>query len=203
MRSDTAANAELVREIVRVALGDALEILLAITVMESQNAGGVNDRLSDAGAAQAGIVVRNALITHLVTRITRAYSDSRAGDLHLRRAFEILRDNPQIRAVFQQNASDDALREAEAYFQKCRGDHRLPRIEHFRDKIVVHLGQLKDIPAPLYKELFAFAHATIEAIEKLAFAIGVANVRVNDNIDAEPAAEAFWKPWKLANADRP
>jgi hypothetical protein len=191
-------SAELVRKIVREALDDdAREILVTIRVMECQNTGGVNERLSATGAAHAGMVVRNALISHLIIRIARIYSDARVGDLHLRRAFAILRDK-QIRAEFEVDAtSKTALCEAEGYFQERLKDDRRERIKHFRDKIVAHRGKLKDIPMPEFEELFAFACATIEAIEKLAFAIKIARVRVKDKFDdAESVAEAFWHPWK-------
>jgi hypothetical protein len=190
-------NAELVREIVRDALDDAMEILVIISLMECQNTGGVNDRLSHKGAAPAGIVLRNALKTHLVTTITRAYSESRVGDLHFRRAFEILRDSHEIRAEFQVEGSNEGLHDAESYFLKCCGDHRLKLIKQFRHKIVAHRGKLEDISKPKYEELFAFAYATIEAIEKLALAIRITRERVKDNSDAGLTAEAFWHPWKI------
>ena len=41
-----------VRKIGGLALTDAFEILLLIAVMETQNSGKINERISDAGAAQ-------------------------------------------------------------------------------------------------------------------------------------------------------
>jgi hypothetical protein len=185
----------LVRQIGEDALVDAMEILVTIELMEAQNIGGVNDRLSDEGAAQGGIVVRNALLSHLVVTVTRAFSLPRANDRHLRRAFEILERNSETRTAFQDNGN--ALIEAEQFFKNCCEDPRLERIKHMRDKSVAHRGlQRQDIPKPQYGELFAFANNTIDAIEKFAFAIGIANITVRDNIDAKPAAEAFWRPWK-------
>jgi hypothetical protein len=59
--------------------------------METQNKGGVNQKLSDAGAAQAGIVIRDAILCRLATMIMREFAPSRDGDLHIGRAIELRR----------------------------------------------------------------------------------------------------------------
>jgi hypothetical protein len=83
----------------------------------------------------------------------------------------------------------------EAHWNKCRGDHRLQRITHFRDKYTAHLGEPKDIPEPEYGELFEFGLATVEVIDLLALATRVAVKSVKDDSDALQSAEAFWGPW--------
>ena len=195
-RLETHSDEETVREILRLALTDASEILVIIALLETQNSDDINHRVSEAGAAQAGIVIRNSLIGRLVTLVTRAYAESRPGDLHLQRAFDLLKDNPSIRLRLEANGSSVTLSAAEKHWQECRGNHRREQISHFRDKLTVHLGQPRSIPMPVYSDLFGFANATIDGIEKLAFAIGLANVKIRDNIDAWPAAHAFWQPWK-------
>jgi hypothetical protein len=58
-------DVETVRQIVSLALGDGMELVALTTLLETGNKNGISDSLSDAGAAQAGIVVRNALFTRL------------------------------------------------------------------------------------------------------------------------------------------
>jgi hypothetical protein len=53
-------DVETVRRTVNLALGDAMEIVALMAILETSNEGGVNDSLSNAGAGQAGIVVRNS-----------------------------------------------------------------------------------------------------------------------------------------------
>jgi hypothetical protein len=192
---NVAEGSDLVRQIGEDALVDAMEIFVTIELMEAQNTGGVNERLSDEGAGQGGIVIRNALLSHLIVTVTRAFSFPRANDRHLRRAFEILQHNSEIRTAFKDKENE--LIEAERFFKSCCEDPRLERIKHMRDKSVAHRGlQRQDIPKPQYGDLFAFANNTIDAIDKFAFAIGVADIAVRDNIDAKPTAESFWRPWK-------
>jgi hypothetical protein len=125
-------NAELVREIVREALKDAREILVLINLLECQNTGDVNARLNGRGAAEAGLVLRNALQAYLAVLIQRTFSTShRDDDLHLRRAVKILQKS-EIRVQFE--SPNDELRDAESCFQKLSKDPRLTRIEQFRHK---------------------------------------------------------------------
>src|SRR5205823_378842 len=98
-------------------------------LVECQNTRGVNDRLSDSGAAEAGLVIRNALWAYLVTIIQRTFSMShRDDDWHLRRAVEILQNQPEIK--------NDELRDAESCFQRLSEDPRRERIEKFRHKVI-------------------------------------------------------------------
>lgn len=192
---DMGNDAETVREIAGLGYGgDALEILVLIEIMETQNSGDINANLSDAGAAQAGIVVRNSLLTSLLIIVARAYANARPGDKHLQRAFDLLKDQ-KVRDEFYGRARGASLADAEAHWLKCKSDHRLGALVHFRDKFTAHIGTPKNIPLPKFKDVFAVAHDTVVAMEKLARATGIANVPVYDQIDAKPTAEAFWRPW--------
>jgi hypothetical protein len=131
---------ETVRKIAELALGDAIEITLLIALIEGQNAGGVNKQLNDAGAGSSAMVLRNALISRLVILIARAYAVSKHGDLHLRVAACLLKDNV-TRQIFGSGNGAEKLAAFDAHWAKCRGDHRLPAIKDFRDKYTAHLGR--------------------------------------------------------------
>ncbi len=187
-------HVETVRQIVNLALGDGMEIVALMAVLQRQNEKGVNAKISDAGAAQAGIIVRNSLFTRLVLLVTREFAPSRDGDLHLGRAFELLEGDTL--AIFQGVGSPTDIGAAIDQFRKLRGDQRLTSLIHFRDKKTAHLGASRsDIPSPIYRDLFALADATADLIDRLAKGTAMANVKIRDNIDAKPAAEEFWKPW--------
>jgi hypothetical protein len=116
-------DVEAVRQIITLARGDGMEIVALMTLLETGNKNGISDSLSDAGAALAGIVVRNALFTRLITLITREYAKSREGDMHLGRAFELLEGDTL--AIFQGVGSPDDLSAAIEDWKKLRGDQRL------------------------------------------------------------------------------
>jgi hypothetical protein len=172
-------SAEKIRKITQLVLNDALQILMLIALLRKQNTGGINARLSKAGAANANVAARNAMIANLVLLISRAYAEPRAGDLHLRVAAELLKGDNTAREIF-----DSANR------PKKVGD-----FEACWAKYTAHLGEPRDLPEPEYKELFEFGNVTVEAIELLALATGVAAKSIRDNNDAEASAEAFWSIW--------
>ena len=60
--------AETVREIAEEAMRDAIEITLLIGLLKVQNAGGVNDKLANAGASEAAKALRNALVAREPTQ---------------------------------------------------------------------------------------------------------------------------------------
>jgi hypothetical protein len=91
--------------------------------------------------------------------------------------------------------SQNAKEKAKAHFKKCKGDNRLNKIRHFRDKFTAHIGEPMEIPLPKYKDLFSFAKETVTCIDLIAVATGTALVKIADNIDAKKEAVAFWKPW--------
>jgi hypothetical protein len=180
--------------IVEAALRDGIEMVTLIAVMETQNKDGVTGRLSDAGAAQAGIVIRNAILCRLATMVMREFARSRDGDLHIGRAIELLKGNTL--AHFRRVGSADKLEVAIAQWKKLRGDHRHERLKEFRDKEAAHIGMYDPkVPKPLWGELLEFCEATIDLIDLLAAGTGMANVKVRDNVDAQLTASAFWKPW--------
>jgi len=100
---------------------------------------------------------------------------------------------PAVREIFNKNPA--ALAEAETHFKRCKGDHRLQKIRHFRDKFTAHIGEPEEIPLPPYKELFSFARETVGCIDQVAGATGMADKKMADNIDAKEQAVSFWAPW--------
>jgi AbiU2 len=187
-------DVETVRQIVNLALGDGIEIVILMSLLQSGNENGVNANLSNAGAGQAGIVVRNALFTRLILMITRAFAKSRDGDMHLGRAFELLEGDTL--AIFQGVGSRDDLRAATDEWKKLRDDQRLNSLIHFRDKQTAHLGVSDpNIPAAINKDLFALGEATVDLVDRLAKGTGTAIVKIRSNVDAKPTVDAFWKPW--------
>jgi hypothetical protein len=188
-------SAEKIRKVANLALDDALQIMTLVELLRRQSTDGVNARLSKAGAGRAATAVRNAMIGYLVLLISRAYADPKPGDLHLRVAADLLKSDKTAREIFDSSNTSKKVADFEAHWTKCRGDHRLQRITHFRDKYTAHLGEPKDIPEPEYAELFGFGDATIQAMELLALVTRVAVKSINENSDALQWAEAFWKPW--------
>ena len=194
-------DVETVRRTVNLALGDAMEIVALMTILETGNEGGVNDSLSNAGAGQAGIVVRNSLFARLILLVTREFARSREGDLHLSRALELLRGDTL--AIFQGVGSSEDLSAAIDQWERLRVDQRLNSLNHFRDKQTAHLGASDpNIPPAINKDLFALGNAVVDLVDRLAKGIGMANVKVRDNIDAKSTAEAFWLPWKKQQTAR-
>jgi hypothetical protein len=191
------SSAETVRMIAEQALGDAVEITELIALLKGQNAGAVNKKLKEAGAARAGVVVRNALIARLVILVARAYANPKDGDMHLRVGATLLQNNTTRQIVAGGNGTEE-LAAFDAHWDKCRGDHRLPSIKQFRDKYTAHLGEPKDIQETTYRDLFAFGADTAKAMELLALATGVAVTPLDTDPDLVRSPEAFWAPWKQA-----
>jgi hypothetical protein len=173
-------------------LAEATEIVALIELLQVQNSTGINKNISVKGAGGAGVVVRNALIARIVLLISRAYPKAREGDRHFQRAVEMLK-SAELRKHY--SAREANLAAAEKNWEKCRGDQRTNEVHHFRDKYTAHLGEPKDIPLPSFKDLFAVANATVDAIEMFAFAVGIQGPPVRENIEANKLAKAFWGPW--------
>jgi hypothetical protein len=187
-------DVEIVRRIINLALGGGMEIVVLIALLETGNKNGISDSLSDAGAAQAGIVARNALLNRLITLITREYAKSRDGDMHLGRAFELLEGGTL--AIFRGVGSPHDLNAAIEEWKKLRGDQRLNSLIHFRDKQTAHLGASNpNIPAAINKVLFALGNATVDLIDRLAKGTRMADIKIRDNIDAQDSVDAYWRPW--------
>jgi hypothetical protein len=186
------SDADVVREIVNQSLAHGMEILSLVELLEAQNTGGVNKNLAEADLGNSLIVVRNAMMARLVLLVAREFSKPLETDKNLHRAVNLLR-TPMVREIFSKNP--EALAEAVDYFKKCKGDHRLQKIRHFRDKFTAHTGEPEEIPLPAYKELFSFARETVRCIDQIASATGLADKKIEDNIDAKKEAVAFWAPW--------
>jgi hypothetical protein len=174
---------------------DGIELLHLIEVMQAQNTGDVNKKLSAAGAAGAAMVVRNGLLSRIVLFLAGAYSDSRPGDLHLGRAFDLLK-NASVREELGHRGSTVLLDDAGKLWARCKGDHRLPVIRHFRDKYTAHLSTPNESP-PAYSDLFGFAQATMVVIDTLARGTGARHEPLSDwQGEAAHTAAQFWSAWK-------
>ena len=185
----------LVRRISTLSFDDAVETRCLIEVMQTQNTLGINDRISDAGAAGAGVSVRNALITRLVMLVSREYSPPRTGDLHLAQAFHLLRD-ADTRAEALRDGEARFIAEAEARWALCLGDHRHPALRAFRDKHTAHRGDAEGRTPPAYNDLFGLAIATSEVAESLMKGVKLDRWSLAEAVDTYRAsARAFWSPW--------
>jgi hypothetical protein len=123
-----------VYEISVKAFEDGIELLHLIEVMQAQNNDAINEKLSAAGAAGAAMVVRNGLLSRIILFLAGAYAaPTRPGDLHLRRAFDLLQQ-PAVRDELGLRGSPTLLDDATRLWARCKGDHRLLPIKHFRDK---------------------------------------------------------------------
>ncbi len=195
------AGQTIVYEISDVGFTDGIEIKQLIQLLEIQNNEGVNESLNLNEAGSAGLILRNALISRLVLLISRVYAPSRDGDMHVGRAFDLLKDKA-VRAEIEMRGPTGSLRDAFETWHKLRGDHRLPKIKQFRDKYTAHLGKPKpEIPLPEFRELFSFAADTTKLLDQLARATGAREEGL-DSWDDQllKSAKVFWKPW--INPDR-
>lgn len=186
--------AELLRKIAKLALSDAVEIITLIALLQTQNKSGINDRLNKAGAGRAAATVKNALITRLVMLIARAYSEPKQGDQHLAVASQLLKDRV-TREIFETGSGAEKVAAFDAHWTKCRGDHRLPLIQHFRDKYTAHLGEPEEIAGSTYEQLIAYGSETAKAMELLALLARVADKPIDSEPDLIASAEVFWRPW--------
>ena len=161
--------AENVRKIAEQALNDAIEITLLVSLLREYQK--VKKQAETGAARQAARVNENALLARLILLTARAYSrNTRHGDLHVQRAACLLKDNT-TRQIIGIGDGAENLKGFEAHWLKCRGDHRRPKIEAFRDKFTAHLGEPKNLDEATYKEVFEFGLATAEAMQMLAIAV--------------------------------
>ena len=188
---------ELFNEVAHLGFLDALEIIALIEVMERQNQGRVAGKLSDEGAAAAGIVIRNALITRIAILVARPFAPLRKGDLHLRRAFDELLKISAIRDHIRSIGAESDLLEAERLWSDAQADPEREKIKHFRDKYTAHLGEpTPGIANPEYNNFFAFARKTTRVMEKLAHASRGTKETLDEHYDDFiKSAQIFWKPW--------
>jgi hypothetical protein len=189
-----------VYEISDVGFTDGIEIKQLIHLLEIQNNEGVNDALNAVEAGSAGAILRNALLSRLVLLVSRVYGTVRENDLHVARAFELLKD-PAVKLEMAGRGPPGSLKQAVETWQRLRADHRLPKIKQFRDKYTAHLGEPNPaIPLPEFAELFSFADDTTELLDQLARATGARGFeRLSAwNNQLKEAAQKFWRPWITA-----
>jgi hypothetical protein len=197
MTPDEQRNAQEAFEISDKAFLDALELLQLIAVMQGQNEDPINAKLSDAGAARAAMVVRNAVLSRIILFLAGAYAAPRPGDLHLRRAFDLLKQ-PSVRKELELRGSPTILDDAEKLWARCKSDHRLPVIKHYRDKFTAHLSTPRDdVALPKYDDVFSFAHETMKAVDTLARGTGARTESLYDwQEESARSAARFWSPWR-------
>jgi hypothetical protein len=185
-------SADTVKKIAASAFADAIEMLAIIEVLEAGNIK-ATPALNAAGAGRAAGHIQRALFTRLHFLVARAYSKSRDGDLHARRAFDLLKSHGVAKEM--KNPGDFAA--AKQFWVRCCGDHRLQRFLHFRDKFLAHLGEPEPAQGiPTYGEVFAIARQTATALEKLAHVTGVVSLSLDTQIPShKESAEKFWAPW--------
>ncbi len=185
-------SAETVRKISASAFTDAVEMLALIEVLEAGNVK-ATEAINEAGAGRAAEHVKRALFTRLHFLVARAYSKSRDGDLHARRAFDLLK----APIVVKDMNNPAELPEVRKLWVKCCGDHRLERFLHFRDKFLAHLGEPEPgVGIPTYGEVFTIARQTATALEMLANVTGVVTLSLDSQLPAhKESAEKFWAPW--------
>jgi hypothetical protein len=190
------SDVETVRQIVHLALSDGMEIAVLMALLRSQNEGDAFAKLKAANAGEAGVFVRNSLFAWLIVKIAREFAgNTRDGDLHLGRAFELLTGDTF--AILRDVGSADDIDAAINQFSKLRGDQRLKSLIEFRNKKTAHLGTSNDnIPSALYGDVFALGEATIDVVDSLAKGIGVAKHKIREEVAARLMADKFWKPWK-------
>jgi hypothetical protein len=173
-----------------------MEILQLIELMERQNSGRINGNLSASGAARAGMMIRNSMITRLVILVVGAFSPTRPGDQHLRKGFEEMA-HATVRSQLSMDAQ--AFADAERLWQALQVDPRLTTIKHFRDKYTAHSAAPKTgIGLPQYGEMFDFAREVATVMEKFAIGIGVTTETLSDTEDWRiESSQKFWEPWEF------
>jgi len=201
MTRSSSHHADTVRKVAGQALSDAVEITILTELIKKQNSDGINDELNKAEAGRAAGVLRNALIARLVTIVARAYAPAKQGDLHVRVAKDLLKDNVTRQIFTSIDGGKERVSDFEIRWNNCNGDHRRPRVNEFRDKYTAHLGEPTKIEPPTYKELLEFAAATAELMESLAFVTLAAVNPVKGDPDVTECADKFWQPWKAATSE--
>jgi hypothetical protein len=175
---------------------DGIEIRQIIELLNVQNNGSINDAISKTDATTAATILRNSLITRLVLLVSRIYAPVREHDLHVGRAFELLKE-AAVKAEIETRGPHGSLKEAVNAWRKLKADPRLPKVKQFRDKYTAHLGKPNSqIPLPEFQELFSFARETTVLLDHLARATGARTERLDTwDFQLRESAEAFWAPW--------
>jgi hypothetical protein len=148
--------------------------------LEAENTPAAVTAVNAAGTDAVAKCVYRALWSRLLVVVTRAYADARPGDRHAQYAFDLLKD-PAVRAEIEKMGNPTALADAISLWAKCRGDHRRPAIDPFRDKQIAHWGSLRNAP-PIINDIFALSRATAAALERLAQGTGVVTLSLDSQM---------------------
>lgn len=192
----TASRAATVSGIAQEAHQTGMEILQLVELVEKQNTGRINGNLSDSGAAQAAITVRNSLITRLVILVAGAFAPTRSGDRHLRVGFEEMAD-PSVRS--QLRMDQQAFAKAEELWTKLQSDSRFATVKHFRDKYTAHSADPKPgMRLPQYGEMFDFSKEVAITMEQFAIGVGLTTEKLSETADWRlESTQKFWEPWEF------
>ena len=182
---------ELVRKIAADAFGDAIDILSIIETLQAGNTPAAIAAVNTAGTDAVAECVYRALWSRLIVVVSRAYADTRPGDLHAQYAFDLLKE-PDVRTEVERTGNAKALARAIEHWTKCRGDNRLSSLRAFRDKQIAHWGQM-ETPGPVINDIFAMSRATATAIELLAQGTGVVSLTLDSQLVGYGIkADRFW-----------
>jgi len=183
-------------EIANKAYETGNELLHLIEVLERYNKD-IQPKIEITDAKYAGAVVYNGLLSRIVLIVAGAYSPARDGDLHLRRAFELLKQ-PEVRDELGRRGSSEMLEKAIALWERYQTDPRREPIMHFRHKFTAHLAKPKgDIAGLNYETIFSFARDTVTIMDALGRGAGPRREPLRAWEEAaKNAAERFWSPWK-------
>ena len=190
-------SAEVVEKIAAQAMTDAIEIRALIETVEAGNNKEITAAINKAKAGRAADHVQRSLFTRMHLIVARHYFPPRDGDLHAKRAFELLKDGTIRDEVADIPELQKELKIAEKLWEKCNKSELLEPFMHFRNKQLAHWAELDhEVPIPLYKEVFDFSRMTAAMLAQLMRATGIAMVSLESQIPAYTESAAnFWKPW--------
>ena len=185
-------TAKTVCDIASQAFADAIDICQLIETLEALNSTEAIERINAAGTAAVAECIYRSLWSRLVLIVTRPYVNSRPGDLHAQRAFDLLKEE-SVRSEIENVGDRGLLDGAITLWAKCRGDHRLQSISDFRDKQIAHWGQPKNQP-PIVNDIFDVSRTTANALTRLANGTGVVTLSLDSQLKGfREKANQFWQ----------
>jgi hypothetical protein len=102
-------EAQIVREISATMFTDAVEIMAILDILHLGNEKARKEAHNKAGAGRAAGHIERSLFTRLHFLVARGYADkTRPGDLHARRAFDILK-KPEVRKLVVERGTEEAM----------------------------------------------------------------------------------------------
>jgi hypothetical protein len=190
--ADLSATVQLMKDIAAYAFADAIDIMQLIVILEASNDPAVVSAINETGVGRVAECISRALWSRLVGVVARAYAPSRDGDLHVQRAFDLLKDQ-DVRAELEKIGDPVALTDAIERWGRCCDNHRRKSIEDFRDKQIAHWGTLKT-PPPIVNDIFAVSRMTATAMTRLANGAGVVTLGLDSQLMGyRGAADRFWR----------